>query len=167
MTNDPAAAQPPQHEAALEDTLFKPTAMPAAPGQPPESLLGKRIKVARAHYNLSAEALYRLSKLADTAEGRGVSPPSISRYEAGEALPGARELRLLCDSLEVSPHWLLYGQVPSGVTAFEQGLLDALRAFIRSTADDINIGGATASEHVKFFQQQTREKRLKEVRRPG
>lgn len=166
MTDQPAAPGA-QREPALEDTLFKPSAMPAAPGQPPESLLGKRIKAARAHYNLSAEALSRLSKLADTAEGRGVSPPSISRYEAGEALPGARELRLLCDSLEVSAHWLLYGQVPSGVTPFEQGLLDAMRTFVRSVADDADIGGAPTSAHLKFFQQQARETRLREVRRPG
>jgi transcriptional regulator with XRE-family HTH domain len=166
MTNEPTPAPAAQNEPALEDTLFKPAAMLAAPGQPPESLLGKRIKAARAHYNLSAEALSRLSKLADT-DGRGVSPPSISRYEAGEAMPGARELRLLCDSLEVSPHWLLYGQVPSGVTPFEQGLLDAMRSFVRSMADDADIGGAPTSAHLKFFQQQAREKRLKEVRRPG
>jgi transcriptional regulator with XRE-family HTH domain len=166
MTDQPTTPSIP-YEPALEDTLFKPSAMPAAAGQPPESLLGKRIKAARAHYNLSAEALSRLSRLADIHEGRGVSPPSISRYEAGEALPGARELRLLCDSLEVSAHWLLYGLVPSGVAPFEQGLLDALRAFVRSTADDADIGGAATSAHLKFFQQQAREKRLKEARRPG
>lgn len=153
--------------AAPENTKFNPPSMPASSGMPPESMLGRCLHTARNHYKLSAEALSRLSKLVDVPEGRGVSPPSISRYESGEALPGARELRLLCESLEVSPHWLIYGEVMSGgVSAVEQALLDALRVFVASTKDDANVGGAPLSTTLAFFAQQEREQRLKEARRP-
>ena len=39
----------------------------------------------------------------------GISKSSLTRYEKGDRLPGASELRALCDALEVSPEYLLYG----------------------------------------------------------
>lgn len=167
MTDTPQPQGGESASAAPENTKFNPLPMLAAPGAAPESLLGRRIATARSHYKLSAEALSRLSKLVDVPDGRGVSPPSISRYESGEALPGARELRLLCESLEVSPHWLIYGEVgQAGISVPEQALLDALRLFVASTKDDANVGGLPLSETIAFHARQAREQRLKEARRP-
>ncbi|WP_290644549.1 hypothetical protein, partial [Aquabacterium sp.] len=42
---------------------FQPEPMQAPFGQAPESLLGKRLALARAHYGLNIEALSRLTKL--------------------------------------------------------------------------------------------------------
>ena len=73
--------------------------MPAqGPMDMPESRLGERLRYARSQLDLNIEALSRLTEGYD-ANGKGVSPTSISRYESGENLPGTLELRILCDSL--------------------------------------------------------------------
>lgn len=54
--------------------------MQAPPGHPPETLLGKRLAMARLHYDLNIEALARLTKAYDEQEGRGISPATLARY---------------------------------------------------------------------------------------
>lgn len=76
---------------------------------PPESGIGSRIAHCRAQLdNLSVEALARYTKNFDPA---GISRMSIIRYESGENIPGARELRILCDALWIPANWLLIGQI--------------------------------------------------------
>jgi transcriptional regulator with XRE-family HTH domain len=69
--------------------------------------------VRRKEFDLSVDELAALTAKydyeADYADGSGVSVPTLYRYEKGERLPGARELRLLCDALNVPPDWLLLG----------------------------------------------------------
>lgn len=43
------------------------------------------------------------------SERSGVSLSAIKAYEAGRNMPGARELRALCEALQVSPNKLLFG----------------------------------------------------------
>src|SRR5690606_4832477 len=43
------------------------------------------------------------------AEQSGLSVSAIKAYESGRNLPGARELRELCQALQVSPNKLLFG----------------------------------------------------------
>lgn len=43
------------------------------------------------------------------AESSGLSLSAIKAYEAGRNMPGARELRELCQALQVSPNKLLFG----------------------------------------------------------
>jgi len=69
--------------------------MTAGLNMAPESRLGDRVRYARSELKLNAEALSRLTKEYDL-QGTGLSPTSIARYESGESLPGARELRILC-----------------------------------------------------------------------
>lgn len=45
----------------------------------------------------------------ELARRSGISRDSLNKYESGKHLPGARELRLLCDALGVSPNRLLLG----------------------------------------------------------
>ncbi len=70
--------------------------------------IGKRIADARNGLGWSQLALHTRTKLTDP-EGMGISRAVLSLYETGTNKPGAREIRLLCDTLKVSPNWLLYG----------------------------------------------------------
>lgn len=46
---------------------------------------------------------------AQLSEKSGVSLSAIKGYETGRTMPGARELRELCQALEISPNKLLFG----------------------------------------------------------
>lgn len=90
------------------------TAPAAAPveAQPlPEKGIGGRIKEARQDEknNLNIEALSRLSKMIDPV-GQGITRTTLVRYESGEVLPGAREIRILCNALNVTADWLVMGR---------------------------------------------------------
>lgn len=70
---------------------------------PPKSIedgIGIRLKAARETKGLSQSDLHNKT---------GLSRTVLINYEAGRHKPGARELRLLCDALEVSPNHLIYG----------------------------------------------------------
>lgn len=86
----------------------KPTIEPM-PAVPAESGIGARIAYCRGQLNnLPIEALARYTKYFDAD---GISRQSLLRYEAGESMPGAREMRILCDALWVPAGWLLFGSV--------------------------------------------------------
>lgn len=65
-----------------------------------EDGIGIRLKAARESKGLSQSDLHNKT---------GLSRTVLINYEAGRHKPGARELRLLCDALEVSPNHLIYG----------------------------------------------------------
>lgn len=70
--------------------------------------IGERIAKARNGLGWSQQALQAHTRIVDP-ENKGVSRAVLSLYETGVNKPGARELRLLCDALKVTPNWLLYG----------------------------------------------------------
>lgn len=147
---------------------FVPRPKLAEPGQPPESGFGARVQLARLHYGLRVEALSRLTKLYDEAEGRGVSGAAISRYEANEALPGAREIRLISQALGASTDWLLFGVLPlSGKTEAQQRLISSLIEVIVEQKQDVNIGGQPVSTILDYQAQVERQRRIAEARKPG
>lgn len=74
----------------------------------PEKEFASRLKQLREYAELSQEELSQRTKLHDPG-GEGLSRPVISMYERGKNRPGMRELRILCDTLAVSPNQLLYG----------------------------------------------------------
>ena len=89
--------------------------------QPPEDGIGERIKSARQRpgYDLSVEALSRLCRECD-AQSQGITASTLLRYEQGKVLPGAREIRILCNALDVSADWLLTGdENPMGLSLSE------------------------------------------------
>jgi len=161
---DPAEQQP-----ALEIATVRLRPMPPAEGgAPPEEGIGERLRYCRSELMLSVEALSRLTKRYDLHESKGVSPTSIGRYESRESLPGARELRLLCEALDVPPAWLLLGDVPNaGKGKAQQALLQALSDFVHEAQADIQIGGMPASKLQEYTSQTTRAAWLAEVRKPG
>lgn len=75
----------------------------------PEDILGDRLRKKREEKRLTQEALSILCRELDP-NSKGISRPSIVAYENGETLPGARELRLLADALEVTPSWIILGE---------------------------------------------------------
>ena len=85
------------------------------PSKSIEDGIGIRLKAAREIKGFSQSDLHRIT---------GLSRMVISKYEAGQNKPGTRELRLLCDALEVSPNHLIYGtEEPHSRTS---GLADTL-----------------------------------------
>nr|WP_316641762.1 helix-turn-helix transcriptional regulator [uncultured Roseateles sp.] len=164
--SEPANIPPDENLQLAEEAPFKPAPMRAPVGESPESLLGRRLGVARAHYRLTVEALSRLVKGLDST-GKGISPPSIARYEAGENLPGVRELRLLCDALDVTPKWLIYGELDvSGKSDAEQLLLSALRRVIAESNPEFALGGIVDTT-IEFHRKRERAQRLAEARKPA
>lgn len=74
----------------------------------PEKEFGRRLARMREDRELSQEQLSHTTKAHD-AEGVGISRAVISMYERGKNRPSTRELRILCDTLHVTPSELLYG----------------------------------------------------------
>lgn len=59
------------------------------------------------------------------AEQSGLSVSAVKAYESGRNLPGARELRELCQALQISPNKLLFGtEVPFKERTFANLLVD-------------------------------------------
>ncbi|NCN88829.1 MAG: helix-turn-helix transcriptional regulator [Gallionella sp.] len=129
-----------------------------------ETGIGKRIAYCRGQLdNLSVEAFVRYLKNFD---GDGISRMSIIRYEAGESLPGARELRILCDALWVSPSWMLTGIVDSKSNT-QSALEKALQDFVLNVMNSGLPGGF--GDLVKYEEQRQVEKRqqwIDEARKP-
>lgn len=77
---------------------------------PPENGIGARIRQARENLGLSQARLAEKTKEQDRFEGKGIPRSVLIGYEAGKYKPGARELRLLCEALDLDIAQLLYGQ---------------------------------------------------------
>lgn len=108
---------------------------------PPEAGIGERIKEARKNIGVSVEQLSDLTSRFDHealyADGSGISTPSLYRYEKGERLPGARELRLLCEALKVTPNWLLLGKAESEQES-EYGQIGRVLCSLIDRAEQLN-----------------------------
>lgn len=102
---------------------------------PPENGIGERIRLKRAELGngLTVEDLSRVCKEFDQ-EGQGISRLAISRYEAGRFIPGARELRILCEALGVSPNWLLLGTESERWPESTFKMVEAMDAWVRERA---------------------------------
>lgn len=120
-----------------------PAAAPVEVQPLPEKGIGGRIKAARqrTENDLTIEALSRLCKLVDPV-GQGIGRTALIRYESGEVLPGARELRILSEALDVSTDLLIVGRERKGVV--DLGLaLDTLKVVINERiSKDTSRGGS-------------------------
>lgn len=70
--------------------------------------IGRRIVAAREGLGFSQHSVHIRSKWHDP-EKKGISRSVLSMYETGVNRPGAREIIILCETLKVTPNWLLYG----------------------------------------------------------
>lgn len=123
----------------------------ATPYSPPEEGIGGRIKVKRTALNLNVEELARLTESYDYrehGEGKGISASMLRRYESGGFKPGAREICLLCDALDVSADWLLRDLEPKNEATGKQKAADALFNAVSSVITELgNKFSETSTEH--------------------
>lgn len=113
-----------------------------APDYPaPEARIGERIREKRTELGLNVEELARLTKEYDyTSEKRGITASTLRRYEyeTGGFKPGAREICLLCDSLDVSADWLVRGIEPDANEESERAFMKALRDLMRDRENPLS-----------------------------
>lgn len=83
----------------------------------PEDGIGLRIKSAREARKYSQIDMHKLT---------GLSRTVLINYEAGRHKPSAREIKLICDALKISPNFLIYGtEKPHEI---QQGIASKLMA---------------------------------------
>lgn len=73
-----------------------------------EDGIGSRIRAIREARGYTQAHLATQTKSVDPS-GQGISRTVIVGYEAEHSKPGAREIKLLCNALSITPNWLLYG----------------------------------------------------------
>lgn len=112
----PKKKAPPQaDQVSKAEYVGSDEAIAAMTNRPPEEGIGERIRRRREELRLNYEELARLTARCDYwDERKGLTSAMIARYEKGvqgkPVLPGARELRILCEALYVQPEWLLLGR---------------------------------------------------------
>lgn len=74
----------------------------------PERDLGKRVQEMRESRRMTQGELSQLTLSLDDEE-KGISRPVISLYESGTNRPSPKEIRLLCEALQATPNFLIYG----------------------------------------------------------
>lgn len=109
-------------EPKTEGETVPPSAETEAVDDAPENSIGVRLRAAREARGLSQTALATRTKLIDST-GKGVARTVLVGYEAGTFRPGAREIRLICQALSITPNWLILGA--EGST--EQASMELLR----------------------------------------
>lgn len=82
--------------------------VPDVDSDAPETGIGDRIRAAREARGLSQTALAARTQKA-ASNGKGVGRTVLFGYETGKFRPGAREIRLICQALSVTPNWLILG----------------------------------------------------------
>lgn len=93
--------------ASAEDRIVK-KRQPGRLDTAPELKIGTRIQETRESLRMTQGELADLTKSLDSDE-KGISRAVISLYEAGTNRPSPREIRLLCEALQVTPNYLIYG----------------------------------------------------------
>lgn len=104
-----------------------------------ELSIGERIQNRRKELDLSVEELASLIMFFDfpyvEASEKGISLPTIYRYEKSEREPATREIRLLCGALNVSADWLIFGESWNGEQEADTKLANNFRALIKEGSD--------------------------------
>lgn len=90
----------------------------------PEDGIGARLRAAREAKGYSQTHLADYTKEVDAAR-KGIHRTVLVGYESGKTQPGSREIRILCESLSISPNWLIYGSNFAGGT--EQTAMEGVR----------------------------------------
>jgi transcriptional regulator with XRE-family HTH domain len=136
---------------------------------PPEDGIGDRIKARREELRLNVEELARLTKQYDFSAGKGIAPSTIRRYEYKEGgfNPGAREICLLCDSLDVSADWLVRGISQNTDQAAQDAFNAFLEAVVKITASQDKVANKSRGQRSEYKETtEEREERLRMSKLP-
>lgn len=74
-----------------------------------DQAVGRRIREAREARGFTQQAVSTRSKWVD-GEEKGISRTTLLAYEAGTSRPGTREIRILSETLFVTPNYLIFGK---------------------------------------------------------
>lgn len=72
--------------------------------------MGERIRSLRERNGLTQSQFSQQTVQADPS-GKGISRTVLVGYEAGKFKPGAREIRILCETFKVNASWLIFGDL--------------------------------------------------------
>lgn len=136
----------------------------------PEDGIGSRIKAKRTELSLNVEEFARLTKAYDYRDGgNGISASMLRRYESGGFNPGAREICLLCDALDVSADWLVRGIEVRNEETGKRKVADALFNAVSSVFSELQHPlSDTSTEHNRDqWKIMERITKLSEARRPN
>ena len=120
-----------------KEKIASPDAAASRRPEAPEDGIGSRLRAARERRGLSQVAVSTRSKSVDI-QGKGVHRTVMVGYEAGQSRPGAREIRILCEVLAVTPNWLILGDEVA--LAGGQASMEAVRH--NGLAEAIGLGMA-------------------------
>ena len=112
----------------------------------PEDGIGGRIRSARESRGFSQTAVAVRSKLVDPNK-RGVARTVLVGYESGQFKPGAREIRILCEVLSITPNWLIYGD--DSAFEAEQVSMEVVRKTDLQSAFSIAFAISVLKSHEK------------------
>lgn len=136
---------------------------------PPEDAIGERIKTKRGELDLNIEELARLTQQYDCVEPRsGVAASTIHRYENNKFKPGTREIRLLCEALEVSADWLIRGvdhnlnQESSNLSMAAESFIQAVTLLIKE--DKLPFSNMNKANADKNWKQTERQLKLEKAK---
>ena len=138
---------------------------------PPEKGVGGRIKEKREELGMNFEELARLTSEYDyTPVGRGITASTLRRYESGGFNPGAREICLLCDALDVSADFLVRGI--EAVATQDTPVSKASNAFINAVLAIIEehenpVGDMAEAKNRVEWKQIERMEKLRRARLPS
>ncbi len=108
-----------------------------------ELSIGERIQKKRKEHGLTVEQLIevilRYDRETDSESEKGISVSSLYLYEKGDRLPRAKEIKLLCYSLDVSADWLLFGEAWNSQQDEDSKLAADFRALVRKANDENGI----------------------------
>lgn len=139
----------------------------------PEDGIGERIKAKRTELGLNVEELARLTREYDyrvTEGAGGISASMLRRYEykEGGSNPGAREICLLCDALDVSADWLVRGIETRGETS-KRKVADALFDAVSSVIQELEnpLSDAKKEQNSEGWKNIERLEKLRRACLPG
>ncbi|MCF8186382.1 MAG: helix-turn-helix domain-containing protein [Sulfuritalea sp.] len=109
-----------------------------------ELSIGERIQKKRKQLDFSVDQLALLTAAYDfgvlAENDKGLSSQTLYRYEKGEREPATREIRLLCEALNVSADWLIFGKDWNYQQEADTILANSFRALIKNVNDEDRLG---------------------------
>jgi transcriptional regulator with XRE-family HTH domain len=125
-----------------------------APRVAPEKSIGARIKAKREELGLNFEQFAALTR---EYEAEGIAAVTLRRYEReGDraTLPALRELRILCDALDVTADYLLRDRRPAEDERRDSADWEELKAIMARAIKTEQLPGIVGTQPYAAFERQ-------------